>query len=90
MTAILLTALFVAVALGSAATIADAVVRSRNAFRQLRGEAALANAVGEVTVRFEDEIVPLALPPLRSLSLSAARRVRQSSARSAARLRAAA
>ena len=77
MTVLLLTALFVAVAFASTATIADAVVRSRNAFRQLRGDVAGAEAFGQVTVRFEGEAERLPLPPLRSLAISASRRIRR-------------
>lgn len=90
MTALLLTALFALVTLISAATIADAVVRSRNAFRQMRGELALAGADRAVTVCWEDsQPDTLPLPPLRSLRVSATRRMRQAQ-RCAERLRAAA
>ena len=90
MTALLLTALFALVALASAATIADAIVRSRNTFRQLRGELALAGAQRSVTVCWVDsETDILPLPPLRSLRVSATRRMRQTR-RSAEPLRAAA
>lgn len=90
MTALLLIALFALVALASAATIADAAVRSRNAFRQMRGELALAGSEAAVTVQWVDgapEMLPL--PPLRALRVSATRRMRQAR-RSADSLRAAA
>ena len=89
MIAILLAALFAAVAVASAVTLADGFVRGRNAFRLLRGDLARLDAVQRVTVRYESDSEILPLPPLRSLAISARRRVARP-ARAAAPLRAAA
>ena len=53
MIAILLVALFAAVAVTSVATLADAAVRGRNAFRLLRSERVSAHEDRRVTVRFD-------------------------------------
>lgn len=68
MTAILLAALFATVAVASAATLADAAVRGRNAFRLLRGDAARIAAGRRITVTFVDAIHNTPLPPLRAIS----------------------
>lgn len=75
MLAILLVALFAAIAVASAVTLADAAVRGRNAVRLLRGELRRAGSVRRVTVSFDREPAVLPLPPLRSLAISARRRV---------------
>lgn len=75
MFAILLVALFAAIAVASAVTLADAAVRGRNAVRLLRGELRQAGSVRRVTVSFDREPAVLPLPPLRSLAISARRRV---------------
>ena len=89
MIAFLLTALFAAIALVSAVAVADGAVRGRNAVRLLRGDLARVDALKIVTVSFEREGEALSLPPLRSLAISARRRVARP-ARAAAPLRAAA
>lgn len=89
MFAILLTALFVTIALASTVTLADAAVRSRNAIRLLRGDLARIDAVRRVTVAFEGQPVPAGIPALRITLKGAARSVRRP-ARSPERLRAAA
>ena len=89
MLAILLIALFATIALASAVTLADSVVRGRNAVRLLRGDLARIDAVRRVTVSYECEPDVPALPPLRSLAISARRRATRP-ARAAAPLRAAA
>lgn len=89
MLAILLVALFATIALASAVTLADGVVRGRNAIRLLRGDLARIDALRGVTVSYAGEPEVPALPPLRSLAISARRRVVQP-ARAAAPLRAAA
>jgi len=89
MLAILLIALFATIALASAVTLADGVVRGRNAVRLLRGDLARIDAVRAVTVSYAGEPEVPALPPLRSLAISARRRVARP-ARSSAPLRAAA
>lgn len=75
MIAILLIALFATIALASAATLADGVVRGRNAFRLLRGDLGRIEAVQRVTVTYAGEAEALPLPPMRSLAISARRRV---------------
>jgi len=88
MLAILLTALFATIALASAATLADAVVRSRNAIRLLRGDLARIDTIRRVTVAFEGEHGPARMPALRPTP-SAVRAARRP-ARAPERLRAAA
>ncbi len=73
MIALLLAALFAALAVASAVTLADAVVRGRNAFRLLRGDLARIDAVRTVTVRFEGDHAPARMPALRPAGVSAAR-----------------
>lgn len=75
MLATLIIALFAAIALASAVALADAAVRGRNAFRLLRGDLARLDAVRCVTVSYQCEPEVLPLPPLRSLAISARRRV---------------
>lgn len=77
MIAILLVALFAAVAIASATTLADAAVRGRNAFRLLRGDLARANEQPRVTVRFEGEDQWQPLPALRPISVRGARGARR-------------
>lgn len=89
MIAILLVALFATVAVASVVSLVDGVVRGRNAFRLLRGDLARLDAVQRVTVSYRDEPEALPLPPLRSLAVSARRRVARQ-ARIAAPVRAAA
>lgn len=89
MLAMLIVALFVAIALASAAALVDGALRARNALRQLRGDLAGSAAPCRVTVRFAGDPAPLPLPPLRALAISARRRVAQP-ARAAQPLRAAA
>jgi uncharacterized membrane protein YecN with MAPEG domain len=89
MLAIMLVSLFAAIAVASVVTLADGVVRGRNAVRLLRGDLARIDAVRRVTVSYECEPELLPLPPLRSLAISARRRVVRP-ARAAALLRAAA
>lgn len=89
MLALLITALFAAIALASAVALVDAAVRGRNAFRLLRGDLARIEAVRRVTLTFTGEPEALPLPPLRSLAISARRRVIRP-ARAAALQRAAA
>ncbi|MFA9200977.1 MAG: hypothetical protein ACEQR8_07280 [Cypionkella sp.] len=74
MIALLLVALFATVALTSVWAVADAAVRSRNAFRLLRGDLARIDAARRVSVSFADDGKVLPLPPLRSLAVSARRR----------------
>ena len=89
MIALLLAALFAALAVLSAVTLADAAVRGRNAFRLLRGDLARLDTGRAVTVSYDCENEILPLPPLRSLAISARRRVARP-VRAAAPLRAAA
>ena len=88
MIATLLVALFATIALASAATLADAAVRGRNAFRLLRGDLARIDSLRHVTVRFEAGETSR-MPALRPAALKAARSVRRP-ARAPERLRAAA
>ncbi len=87
MIATMLLALFATVALASAATLADAVVRGRNAFRLLRGDLARIDSMRKVTVRFEG-VSAVPMPALRAASVNP-RPVRRP-ARQPERLRAAA
>ena len=89
MIATLLVALFATVALASAVTLADAVARSRNAFRLLRGDLARVDSLRRVTVRFEGVNGLPAMPGLRTAPVSAIRSPRRT-VRSPERLRAAA
>jgi hypothetical protein len=89
MIATLLVALFATIALASAVTLADAVVRGRNAFRLLRGDLARIDSIRHVTVRFEGASAPAAMPALRPAAVSAARSARRT-VRAPERLRAAA
>jgi hypothetical protein len=73
MIATLLVALFATVALASAASLADAAVRGRNAFRLLRGDLARIDSVRKVTVRFEGEDMWQPLPVLRPVTVRGAR-----------------
>ena len=77
MIATLLVALFAAIALASAATLADAAVRGRNAFRLLRGDLARIDAVREVTVRFAGEDAWKPLPVLRPVAVRGVRGTRR-------------
>ena len=70
MIATLLVALFVTVALASAATLADAVVRGRNAFRLLRDDLARIESVRRVTVQFEGISQCNPMPALRATTIS--------------------
>ena len=88
MIATMLVALFVTVALASAATLADAVVRGRNAFRLLRGDMARLESVRRVIVQFEGVGTCAPMPALRGAPVSQ-RPVRRP-ARQPERLRAAA
>lgn len=91
MIAILLVALFTAVALTSAITLADAAVRSRNAVRLLRGDLVRIDQVRSVIVRFEESFAEdnaARMPALRPVSAVRASQRRLS--RSPARLCAAA
>lgn len=89
MTAFLLVALFATVAVASALSIADAIVRSRSALRLLRGELARKVAVRVVTVTM-DGAEGLRMPALRPAPLSPSRSARRCPARTPDRLRAAA
>ena len=75
MLAILLVALFLVIAVASAVTLADAAVRGRNSVRLLRGDLARIDTVRRVTVSYAAEPEALPMPPLRSLAISARRRV---------------
>ena len=77
MIAFLLVALFAAVAVTSVATLADAAVRGRNAFRLLRSERVSADEDRRVTVRFEGEDMWQPLPALRPLAVRGARGARR-------------
>jgi hypothetical protein len=77
MSAFLLVALLATIALASAITLADGVVRGWNAVRLLRGDLARMAAFRQVTVSYEYEPAVPALPPLRSLAISGRRRVAQ-------------
>jgi hypothetical protein len=88
MIATLLVALFATVALASAASLADAAVRGRNAFRLLRGDLARIDGVRRVTVQFADVEAPARMPALRPVS--AVRSSQRRPARVPERLRAAA
>jgi len=89
MIALLLAALFAALAIASALTLADAVVRGWNAFRLLRGDLARIDALRNVTVRIEGDYSPARMPALRPAAVSAARLSRRT-VRAPERLRAAA
>lgn len=86
----LLVALFATVALASVASLADAAVRGRNAFRLLRGDLARIDGLREVTVRFEGGETPARMPALRPTALSAARSSSRRTVPAPERLRAAA
>ena len=88
MIAFLLTALFATIALASVVTLADAVVRSRNAIRLLRGDLARIDNVRRVTVVFDGEQTRARMPALRPTP-GAVRAARRPS-RAPERLRAAA
>jgi hypothetical protein len=83
-----LVALFASVALASAATLADAVVRGRNAFRLLRGDMARIENGRQVTVCFEGLSVSAPMPALRAAAVN--QRLVRRPARQPERLRAAA
>lgn len=89
MIAILLVALFATVALASVATLADAIVRSRIALRQLRGDLVRNDLVRMVTVTM-DGGEDVRMPALRAVPVSAGRRSPRRTLRSPAPLRAAA
>ena len=88
MIATMLVALFATVALASAVTLADAVVRGRNAFRLLRDDLERIESVRRVTVRLEGAGMCPPMPVLRDAAVSP-RPVRRP-ARQPERLRAAA
>ena len=88
MIATVLVALFATIAVASAVTLADAVVRSRNAFRLLRGDLARIDTLRRVTVRYEGEEAPRGIPAMRAASVS--QRSTRRPARTPIRLRAAA
>ncbi len=88
MIATLLVALFATVAVASAVTLTDAVVRSRNAFRLLRGDLVRIDTLRRVTVRFEGDDAPLRIPALRTAPIS--QRLTRRTVRTPERLRAAA
>ncbi|GGD89365.1 hypothetical protein GCM10011515_06320 [Tsuneonella deserti] len=90
MIASLLLALFATVAVTSFVALADGVLRSRNAFRLLRGDLARIDTFRNVTVRFEGVNSSAPMPVLRPAAISAARAARRPAARVAERLRAAA
>ena len=89
MTAILLAVLFVTVAVASALTLADAVVRGRTAVRQVRDELARCEAVRMITVTM-DGTEGARMPALRPAILSAGRSSQRRTARVSAPMRAAA
>ena len=70
MIATMLVALFATIAVASAVTLADAAVRSRNAFRLLRGDLARIESVRQVTVRFEGINASAPMPALRAAAVS--------------------
>jgi hypothetical protein len=88
MIATMLVALFATVALTSAATLADAVVRGRNAFRLLRADMARMESERLVTVYFESLSVSAPMPALRAAAVN--QRLVRRPARQPERLRAAA
>ena len=88
MIATVLVALFATIAVASAATLADAVVRSRNAFRLLRSDLARIDSVRRITVRFEVEEIPARMRALRIAPIS--QRSTRRPVRTPERLRAAA
>ncbi len=94
MIAILLVALFAAVAVASALTLADAAVRGRTAVRQVRGELARCEAIRMITVTFEDFSGSAAdgprMPALRPACVSASRSSQRRTAPAQAPRRAAA
>jgi hypothetical protein len=89
MTAILLAVLFATVAVASALTLADAVVRGRTAVRQVRDELARCEAVRMITVTM-DGAEGARMPALRPAVLSAGRSPQRRAVRGSASLRAAA
>lgn len=72
MIAILFVALFATVAVASALTLADAVVRGRIAIRQVRGALVQCEAIRVITVTMEGVECPR-IPALRPVSLSGGR-----------------
>ena len=89
MIAILLVALFATVALASIVTLADSIVRSRLALRQLRGDLVGNDLVRMVTVTMDGE-GDVRMPALRVVPVSAGRRSPRRTLRAPAQLRAAA
>ena len=77
MFAMLLAALFVAAAIGSAVMLVDSAVRGRNAFRQLRGQLARLETAPRIRVTFAEPVREAGLPALRSRALSAPRPARR-------------
>jgi hypothetical protein len=88
MIATMLVTLFATVVLASVATLVDAVVRGRNAFRLLRGDLARIDSMRRVTVRFESVSTSAPMPALRAAAVS--QRPARRPVRSPERLRAAA
>jgi hypothetical protein len=68
MSVYLLVALFVTATVASAATLADAAVRGRNAFRLLRGDLARLQTTRRVTVTFVDVVAEAPAPARRAVS----------------------
>ena len=88
MIATILVALFATIAVASAVTLADAVVRGRNAFRLLRGDLVRIDSLRQITVRFEGDEAAQRMPALRTAPIS--KRSPRRTVRAPERLRAAA
>ena len=90
MVAILLAALFAAVAAGSIGVLADSAVRGRNTFRQLRGQLARLETAPRIRVIIVEPFAEAPLPALRSRGVSGQRQARRPAASRARSLPAAA